>query len=93
MKNPIDIFVDYLCNYIVPNKLHKKEFGLYVGRNDLIDIRYNHRLYHVNIIKSGNELYWKLTPHFEGNYITIIDTYESFDRLLFAIKENDRVIH
>lgn len=93
MKREYDIFVDYICNYIIPNRVHRKGIGISIGENIGFRIRYNHKIYNVDIIQIENQFYWRLTPHFEKCYTTIIDDYSSFDRVLFAIKENDRVVN
>lgn len=93
MQEKYEIFTDYICNYIIPNKIYTKSFGIAISGNALFSIKYNHKLYNLNIIKIDGKLYWKLAPHFEDCYVTVIDDYHSFDRVLFAIVENDKVMN
>lgn len=78
-------------NYIIPNKLYKGKFLIYIYRDITLLIKYHGKEYQVSVIEEDSQFYWHLIPYKFSYYTTNIDNYSSFDRGLFAIKENDKV--
>ena len=91
MKKEYQILTDYLCNYIHPRNLYKGEYTIRIAGSNLLKIHYKKHYYMVSIIEENNQFFWKLTPYNKSYYMTIIDEYSSFDRVLFAIKEHDEI--
>jgi hypothetical protein len=52
-------------------------------------IKCNHHIYKIAIIKSENERYWYLKPYNKSYYTTNARYYNSFEFVIYAIKEND----
>ncbi len=52
-------------------------------------IKYNHKIYKVAIIKSEDERYWYLKPYNKSYYTTNARDYNSFELVIYAIKENN----
>lgn len=54
-------------------------------------IKYNNSTYIAKIILNDGSLYWQLEPYNNSVFTTKFESEESFDLVLFAIKENDEL--
>lgn len=61
----------------------------YSNDDDIIIITHNNLEYKVKIVKVENDYFWNLTPYNNSSFLTNINNPNSFDMVLFAIKEND----
>jgi len=91
MKEEYKILTDYICNYIHPRDLYKGEYTIRVASDNRLKIHYKRHYYFISIVEENNQFFWKMTPYRNSYYMTIIDEYSSFDRVLSAIKEHDRI--
>lgn len=89
MSKKYEILTDYVCNYIFPKKKYSGEYQIRIEREDTFKIIYKHHIYHVAILEKDGIYYWVLKPYFKSFYTTVIDRYNSFDRVLFAIREDN----
>lgn len=87
----LDLLKDYISNYILKNnkKYVTQGFMIYLGKY-FLRIKYNHHIYKTTIIKVGKERYWYLKPYNKSYYMTSAKTLNSFELVIYAIKENDR---
>ena len=83
---------DCLINYILKNYMKYKEEGFEMWLHDnYIRIKYNHKIYVAKIIKKDNILYWYLEPYNKSYFETKIKSYNTFEAIIFAIKDNDKI--
>ncbi len=83
----------YLCNYIFKNNHRYVADGLIIYiRSNYLKIKYNHHYYYVIIIKENNIYYWQLRPYNKSFYTTPYDNANSFELVIMAIKENDKLV-
>ena len=83
---------DCLVNYILKNyDKYKKEGFIIWAHDDYYRIKYNHKIYKVSIINENEKLYWKLRPYNKSYFTTEVKEYSSFENVIFAIKENDKI--
>ncbi|MCM1370756.1 MAG: hypothetical protein NC181_02550 [Clostridium sp.] len=78
-----------VLNYILPNydKYSKDGFEFWL-HDDYIRIKYNHKVYKAKIIFENSTLYWYLTPYNKSYFLTEIKNDNSFEALIFAIRDN-----
>lgn len=86
----LDLLKEHICNHIITNnkKYVVQGFTIYLGEY-FLRIKYNHHIYKVTIIKSENERYWYLKPYNKSYFTTDAKYENSFDLVIYAIKEND----
>ena len=65
---------------------------MYLG-DYYLRIKYNHHIYMVTIIKSEEERYWYLKSYNKSYYTTNAKDYNSFELVIYAIKENDFLLN
>ena len=61
----------------------------YSNNENNLSIFYNDIHYEVKIIKIENNYFWHLSPYNNSCFVTNLNNPNSFDMVLFAIKEND----
>ena len=61
----------------------------YSNNENTILITYNNIQYKIEVIKIDNDYYWHLSPYNNSYFRTNLYNPNSFDIVLFAIKEND----
>ncbi len=89
----LDLLKGHICNYIIKNGRKYIDQGFDIRFGDyFLRIKYNHKIYKVAIIKSENERYWYLKPYNKSYYTTNARDYNSFELVIYAIKENDLII-
>lgn len=93
MREKVDNLVNYMDSFIFKNNNRYKEDGydIYLNNNYLY-INYKNSIidYKAFVIEENGELYWMLVPYKDSYYTTlIIDPSVAFDRLLFAIRQNE----
>ena len=91
MKEIHDIFTDYICNHIHKNKLYEGDYKIRIGSDYTFKIHYKKHYYKISIVEENNELFWKMTPYQNSYFMTKIDNYSSFNKVLFAIKEHHKI--
>lgn len=86
----VNLLKDHISNYIVKKskKYVAQDFIIYLGEY-FLRIKYNHHIYKTTIIKDGKERYWYLKPYKKSYYTTSAKDYNSFELVIYAIKEND----
>lgn len=89
----LDLLKGRICNYIIKNgrKYIDQVFGIRSG-NYFLRIKYNHHIYKVVIIKIENERYWYLKPYNKSCYTANARDYNSFELVIYVIKESDLII-
>lgn len=86
----LDLLKEHICNYIIKNGKKYTEQGFDIRFGDyFLRIKYNHHIYKVAIIENKNERYWYLKPYNKAYYTTNARDYNSFELVIYAIKEND----
>ena len=91
MEN-INEILDIQIQSILPDINSYKNDGYSFNINNkenILLITYNNILYETKIIKIDNDYYWHLSPYNNSYFITNLYNPNSFNMLLFAIKEND----
>ncbi len=83
----------HLCEYILKNnnKYVDEGFIIYIHSNYL-KIWFNHHYYYVIIIMEEKQYYWHLKPYNKSYYTTFSKDINSFDFVILAIKEQDKII-
>lgn len=61
----------------------------YSNNEKIILITYNNIQYKIKIIKIEKDYFWHLSPYNNSYFITNLTNPNSFNMVLFAIKEND----
>lgn len=46
--------------------------------------------YKVELLEENSAYYWKVSPYMKSYYVTPYMGYESFEMVLFAIKEHEK---
>lgn len=88
----INIFTDIQIQSIIPDINSYKNEGYSFNINNkenILLITYNNTLYEVKIVKIDKDYYWHLSPYNNSYFLTNLYNPNSFDIVLFAIKEND----
>jgi len=74
------------------SEYRKKGYSIiYDFENQLLSINYNNSTYIAKIILNDGSLYWQLEPYNNSLFTTKYESEESFNLVLFAIKENDEL--
>ncbi len=86
----LDLLKEHLVNYILKNnkKYVIEGFIIYLGEY-FLKIKYNHHFYKVTIIIDEDERNWYLRPYRKSYFTTNAKDYNSFELVIYAIKEND----
>ena len=83
---------DCVINYILKNNDRYSEEGFIIWlHEDYLRIKYNHKVYTVTVVEENEKLYWKLKPYNKSYYMTEIKEYSSFEAVIYAIKDNDKI--
>ena len=86
----LDLLKNHIGVHILKNnkKYVIQGFTIYLGKY-FLRIKYNHHIYKATIIKDGKERYWYLKPYKKSYFTTNAKDYNSFELVIYAIKEND----
>lgn len=83
---------DCMINYILKNHDRYKSDGFTMWlHREYLRIKYNHKIYIVRITSEYGNLYWNLRPYNKSYFTTEIKDYSSFEAIIFAIKDNDKI--
>ena len=88
INNILDIQIQNIIPDINSYKNEGYSFNINNKENILL-ITYNNILYEVKIVKIDNDYYWHLIPYNNSYFITNLYNPNSFNMVLFAIREND----
>lgn len=90
----VDLLKEYIGNHILVNnkKYVTQGFTIYLGEY-FLRINYNHHIYKVTIIKENDERYWYLKPYKKSYYTTNAKDFNSFELIIYAIKETDFLLN
>lgn len=83
---------DCVINYILKNYANYKKEGFIIWIHDTyLRIKYNHKIYKASVTRENEKLYWHLKPYNKSYFITQIKAYSTFESIIFAIKDNDKM--
>ena len=91
-KDCIDLLKKHICIRIQEQHRsnNNKDLDIRVASNYL-KVKYKNRIYKVSIVKEDNKYYWYLKPYNKNCFMTSADDNNSFDTVVFAIKEHDKL--
>lgn len=88
------LLIKHLCDYILKNNQRYLDDGFIIWIGEYyLRIKYNHHIYKVTIIKEQEDISWYLKPYNKKYYTTSCDRENSFEFVIMAIKENDKILN
>ena len=90
-KECVDLLFETLCGRILErhNNNENEGFDIRIWTHYLT-IKYKSRRYKVAVVKEGCECHWYLKPYNKSYFLTKANK-NGFDRVIFAIQENDEL--
>ena len=88
----IDLLKEHICNHICERQKNGENdnMDIYIHANYL-RVKYNNKIYKVSIVKEDDKHFWYLTPYNKSYFTTLAKDRNSFDTVVFAIKEHDEL--
>lgn len=85
---------DTLKEYII---YHAKEYSnigidIWLTSNEYFRIKYCNHIYKFCVVKKDNLLYYYLAPYNKSYFLTLAISYDVFDTIIQAIKDNQKMI-